>query len=477
MELSFTKEEMPRYLDKARDCLKEGKNLTEAEAILNAILNQSPNASGILGFLSTLHVQKGHISLAEHLAKLALENEKNEKNKAAILNNLGVIYKQYRFDTDKAKPLFEQAVKINGDDPEHLINYASVFLAEGNPKKCLELMDKALKNNKENICGHWNRALALLEIGDYEQGFNEYHYGIDSKGRSKRNYIDLPRWDGTPDKKIIVYGEQGIGDEIMFASLLNELAEKSKMIIFDSHPRLCDIFRRSFPQMPVYGTRKCAQIQWINNHRDIDYQIEIGSLPKFLRKNEKDFEPWKKPYLLADPLLIEHYKRILDNYGNKPKIGISWRGGTPGTGAKHRKIPLELLLPIFDSIDADFISLQYTEGAKEQIDEFQKKYPHIKIIHDQEMINDYDYTAACVKNLDLVISVPQSVVHLAGALGVNTIQLAPKRSLWQAGVYGKNMPWYESVINVWQDDTEKWEFVINKVKEMICNLYPMNTAN
>jgi hypothetical protein len=76
----------------------------------------------------------------------------------------------------------------------------------------------------------------------------------------------------------------------------------------------------------------------------------------------------------------------------------------------------------------------------------------------------------------LIISVPQSVVHLAGALGVPTWQLTPKKAMWQMGAYGHDMPWYRCVKNYWQDDTHTWEPVIQQIKEELCSLYQMSIA-
>lgn len=475
-EVSFPKEQAPEKLKLAMKYLGENKNYEEVELICNAVLNQSPNTAICYGILGMLYSKKNFISLAEHSFKHAISLEKDKLNLSTYHNNLGFLYKTQLYDTDKARTEFEKALTYNEkNEVEPIVNYASLYVTSGQPELALKHIDKALLIDKDHPDAHWNRALALLEMGDYKQGFEEYNHKYRDKSKYYRNY-GFPEWDGSPDKTLIVYGEQAIGDEILFASMLPDLIKMSKLVIFDSHPRLVDIFRRSFPEIPVYGTRKCPELQWVNNHKPIDAQISIGSLLKYLRTDGTNFPG--TPYLKADPKLVEFYKQKLAALGDKPKIGISWKGGTPGTGLKYRKFDLELYKPIFEAFDADYISLQYTENADLSVKAFEEKNPGFKVHHWHDAVYDYDHTAALVSNLDLVISVPQSVVFLAGALGTPVFQVTPKRILWQSGVYGREtLPWYNSVKLFWQDDDEKWPPVINKVKEALCRLSPTNTEN
>lgn len=473
IEVKFSADNMVEKLLEAQANIRENKNHIETELICNAILNEYPGHPQALGMLGTLFALKGFHTLGIYLLEIALTKETDPNNKCAFHNNIGHILKTQKFDNEQSRKQFELAISYSKKDPEALINYASTYVTSGDPKKALEYIDEALKLAPDHSEGHWNKALALLEAGDYKNGFEEYNHKYRADTKTNRNY-GFPEWDGSPGKTVIIYGEQAIGDEIIFASLIPEIVKISKHVIFDAHPRLCDIFRRSFPYIPIYGTRKCPAIEWVGNHPDIDAQCSIASALKYFRKDEKDF--LGEPYLKADPKLIELYKNKFKELGDKPKIGISWKGGTPGTGSKYRKFDLELFKPIFDAVDADFISLQYTEHAAESVKAFEEKHPGYKVHHWQQTIDDYDHTAAMVSELDLVISVPQSVVCLAGALGTQTYQITPKRVLWQAGVYGRDyLPWHKSVKVFWQDDTESWPYVINQVKEELCRLSQTNT--
>jgi tetratricopeptide (TPR) repeat protein len=362
------------------------------------------------------------------------------------------------------------------EEANYLSNLASTYIQNGTPQKAIEISNQALKLDQDDESAKWNRALAYLELGDYENGFPGLECGRKKERGTVKQYHEngTPFWDGTPGQTIVVYGEQGIGDEIMFASMLPDIMRDCRVIL-DAHTRLADLFRINYPDNPVYGTRETANIPWAKLHKNIDAKIEIGSLAKFYRKKESDFP--KNTYLRADEKYVKKYWKKLDSMGNKPKIGISWKGGILATGAINRCIPLEMLKDILRMQEIDFISLQYNLDIYEkEVKPFEDKY-HICLNHWQDAIDSYDETAGLVANLDLIISVPQSVVHLAGALGTMAWQLCPKKAMWQLGPYGKNPPWYGCVENIWQDDSERWEPVIHQVKERLCNLLLTTTGN
>jgi hypothetical protein len=151
------------------------------------------------------------------------------------------------------------------------------------------------------------------------------------------------------------------------------------------------------------------------------------------------------------------------------------RAGRSPNGRTNRKIPRDKWKYIF-ALDMDFISLQYDKDIGDEIKKFEDKN-NICLNHWQNTLDDYDETAGLVANLDLIISVPQSVVHLAGAMGIQTWQLVTFKALWQTGPYGENAPWYHCVQNFWQDENCQWEPVLKKVKGELCNLLVMSTEN
>lgn len=471
-------------INKAKEHIEKGENLQEAESILNQVLNGAIHHKEIKKFeilfmLGSVYTKKEYVGAAMVFYKEAL---KEYPDFIEARNNLGCLYKKEGLK-DLAEIEFKEVIKLVDkmkddlkpeDKSDFITNLASLKILNGTPKEAIDMLDKAVELNPSGAeRALWNRSLAYLELGDYERGFRDYDIGDRNDRHKDRKYNSdiTPIWDGAPDKVVAVFGEQGIGDELMFASMLPDMLKDCKQVILDAHLRLVEIFRNSFPNLIVYGTREEETVPWHKYHK-IDAKIPIGSLGKFYRKKEQDFPG--TPYLNADPALVQKYKVKLENMGNKPKIGFSWRGGVKTTNSSERYIPLELWKEIFD-LDCDFISLQYNPNSINEIKPIEEKYK-ICLNHWPDILEDYDETAGLVSNLDLIISVPQSVVHLAGGLGISAWQLSPKKAMWQVGPYGKDAPWYSCVKNIWQEESDNWQPVMKKAKEKLCSLLQTNTV-
>lgn len=454
----------------------EKKELPQAEAKLNYLLNTYPNEPSFYYYLGCMYYAKKQwaMSVMAFDRAILLNPQLDEawNNAASATRNLG--------DIEKCKVYFDKACELarapgyKADDLErakrnladYIANYGSCWVASGEPTTAITNISEALAIYPKLPNAMWNIGLAYLEAGDYEKGFEGYDYGDRIGPDKERSYhgapMSTPVWDGTKGQTIVVYGEQGIGDEIMFASCLHDVMCDANVIL-ECHPRLMDLFRQSFPGLTVFGTRKADQVPWAHNYK-IGAKIAIGSLPGLYRKTVDDFPG--TPYLRASAPLMDKMRDKLVAISPRRKIGISWKGGIGITNKVPRCIPLETLKPLFD-LDADFISLQYHSNARAEIDAFHEALGCEVITHWQDVVDDYDQTAALLCNLDLVISVPQSVVHLAGSLGVATIQMCPKRALWQMGPYGCDAPWYECVKNIWQLEDGNWGTVVANVVNLL----------
>lgn len=393
---------------------------------------------------------------------------------AEILNALGTCYK-HENKTDAARELFDKAqsmVPLNADIQN---NMATLYINEGMPEKALEHIEAGLSVDPNHAQAHWNKSLALLELGDYANGWVEYDWGMRAKVRIDREYRHepVPVWDGSKGKKIVVFGEQGIGDEILFASCLPELIRDSELVVFDCHKKLHTLFTNSFPGIDVYPTREDEQITWPikqdgTSRYDFDAKIAIGSLPRYYRNKREDFPG--TAFLKCTEKSRTKYRDKLACMSGRPKIGISWIGGHKRTRVEVRSIELERLLPILKQ-DADFISLQYTP-CEQEVEQFEKKHG-IKIHHWPEACYNanYDETAGLVVNLDLVITVCTSLVHLAGSLGIPTWVLTPSRPAWRYMIEGERMPWYNNALLFRQPrGSTDWEPVIGEAAENLTYL-------
>lgn len=401
--------------------------------------------------MGTLFLETGRIGLAiSFLYRAAAMTPQ-----ADILCNLAIAFKQSG-QHDKTFEYFKKAVK-NNPSAEILGNYAGLWVNYGTPDEAIKQADKALKLDKDCPMAHWNKALALLEKGEWKEAWKEHEWGLINKVRTDR-HKDLPYWDGTNGKTILVYGEQGLGDEIMFASMLPDLM-KDNTVILESHKRLKHLFEESFSGLIVYGTREDKEVTWLNDHQ-FDYRVSIGSLGRWFRQEKKDFTGM--PYLsVNDKDLVSRSKKF--------RVGLSWTGGLKPGRIVTRSVPLQLWGSVFEQ-DCEFVSLQYTD-CEADIKETEELYG-IKIRRfDEIKADDYYETAKLVNSCDLVISCCTSVIHLAGALGVPCWVMVPNKPAWRYGVKG-GMRWYRSVRLYRQPEGSRdmWIPVIERIGQDLAEL-------
>ena len=451
-----------------------------AERGYNTLLNRVPTHASVLRMLALLYQRKNFNGLCINLCIEALKNyaldkveaerenapEKNKERFRVIRNWTGethaIMATALRAEhfREMSEDHYNQAMELAPENAEVIAAVAGLYINDHNPQKVIDLVNRAAKIKPE-IEGEesWNLALAHLELGHWVKGFNLYHKGVQDKERLNRNYWasgQTPEWDGTPGKTVVVYGEQGIGDEIMFASCLHEFVGDCKHVIFDCHPRLEKLFARSFPAVEIRPTRKTIP-DWAFGRTDIEARLAIGSLPVFYRQKDEHFVGHEN-YLKADPSRIAFYKERL---GPGPNIGLAWQGGTKKTRFDLRSIAPHKLAPLL-SQKANFISLNY-------VPETVPEAKALGLPHWEEAIQDLDEMAALICALDLVITVNQSLVHQAGALGKKCWTLTPYRCAWRYGLEGTKMIWYPSVTQFRQRENEVWAGAIQRLSESLAS--------
>jgi tetratricopeptide (TPR) repeat protein len=343
-------------------------------------------------------------------------------NLAMMADNL------YRFD--EAEACFQRAASTAKRDEEKSniwTNWACMLINKGEYQEAEKMSRKALaEGTSPKRC--LNLGLSLLAQRKYREGWQMYDavVGFD-QSRKRQQYKDEPVWDGSHGKRIVVYGEQGLGDEIAFASMIPDAVAVSKQVIVDCTDRLAGLFRRSFPQAIVHGTRVADAVEW--EPGEIDGSITVGGLGKFFRSSSESFP--SQPYLVADPDRVEMWRGLFAKQG-KPVYGIAWTGGVPWTADRFRKLTLEQLVPLFRSRDAVWVSLQYKDASKE-IAALRAQHPDIDLRQYAfgTLTQDYDDTAAMVEALDCVVGVPTSVIHLAAGLGKSCIAMKAPLSCWK----------------------------------------------
>ncbi|MCH7803099.1 MAG: hypothetical protein IH937_03365 [Acidobacteria bacterium] len=357
-------------------------------------------------------------------------------------------------DPDKALKLFQKAQSLDPNNHESMANEGLLWLKKGNPRKCIKLNKKALLMNPGNMVCQHNIGLAKLMLKDWS-GWAEYSATLGVKGRTKVDY-GIPEWDGKAPGKLLVYGEQGVGDEIMFVSMLKELMADHE-IVLDTDERLRTLFDRSF-DCQVYGTRFQSESNIRLDHPDLDYQVAIGQLGELFR-SKGDFPGTH--YLVANPDQKIMYRALFDTFPGK-KIGIAWTGGTPQMGQHKRSFDVDELHTLLNKPGNTFISLEYNPINQEDMDNFGiKTFPHVT-----GKGQNIDELASLISQLDMVVTVCTTVVYIAGALGVPCYVLVPSEPSYRYHSEGC-FPWYKSVTLARQKEGQEWRSVVKDLADEI----------
>jgi tetratricopeptide (TPR) repeat protein len=356
-----------------------------------------------------------------------------------------------------------KARALNGNDVELLTALGIVLRDLGRLDEALESFAAALALQPDSVVALWHRSLVYLLQHDFARGWLNYDLRLASADLVRRPN-QYPAWNGIADteRRILIYGEQGLGDEIMFASCLPEMIAASGHCVVECSARLESLFRRSFPAATVYAALPDKSVPQRIRDLGIDVQIAMGSIPRYRRNRPLDF-PLHHGYLVADPERVVHWRRQLETLGSGLKVGISWQGGSNQSRRPVRSIPLAHWVPILRIPRAHFVDLQYSDCVDE-VNELESN-SGIHIHRWEAVRNDYEETAAMVGALDCVISVCTAVVHLGGALGKPVWVLAPYSPEWRYGIAGEKMTWYPSVTVFRQPRYGEWEPVVARVVE------------
>jgi Tfp pilus assembly protein PilF len=385
---------------------------------------------------------------------------------AQIHSNLGAVLKE-QGELDAAITSFRRALYLNPGLSETHNNLGHALYEQLKIDEAIASFRRALEINPENADAHFNLASALLLQGRYGEGWQHYAWRgkPENLTAAKLTLVSqLQKEKPFAGKTVFVRREQGLGDEIMFASCLPELIRDAQKVIVECEPRLVPIYRRSFPAATIQGQQQGHKRDLRTGIEPVNLQIQAGTLAACYRKSLEDF-PQHEGYLQADPERVVYWQQQLQQLGPGMKIGISWRGGTRKTRMHSRSIDLEQWLPLLSMPDTHYINLQYTNVDQEMKDLQQR---HGVDVHSwQEVIDDYDETAAMVTALDLVITVQTALLHLSGALGQTAWVMVPYVPEWRYGLQKDSMPWYPSVRLFRQAEAGNWSNVLGEVQQSL----------
>ena len=382
-----------------------------------------------------------------------------------VANLLGLVLGREFGAFERADELLRRVLETDPDWLPALVNLGWNLLEQGKYHEGYLLIARALAIAPQDADARLVRACMKLKQGEFSEGWADYGSRHLSRFATPSPH-PFPVWTGESlqGRTLLVRGEQGIGDQIMFASCLPDVIACAHSVIVECNPKLVSLFRRSFPGASV---RESADPRPNHDRTAIpggaDFQIAMGDLPGIFRNHWDDF-PRRQSYLVADPERVRFWKSRLSGLGNGFCLGVSWRGGVSATRRHLRSFDLEQLLPVLQ-LPLGVVSLQY-DRVEADLERLRLQHG-MSLAHWQDSIDDYDETAALVCALDGVLSVCTAVVHLAGALGRPVWVLAPMVTEWRYLDKGETMPWYPSVRLVRQRRLGEWGDTISAAREMI----------
>jgi tetratricopeptide (TPR) repeat protein len=360
---------------------------------------------------------------------------------------------------EEAAASFERALALRPEYAEAHYNLGCVYEDLGRLELALRSIARALEIKPEYPQARFGQALAQLQSGDFATGWRNYESRWESSDHNTpwRAYSQ-PSWLGEKltSGRLLLWGEQGIGDEIQFAGLIPEAVRTGNRIVLDCDSRLKPLLARSFPEVEVISGCGPAEAGAL----EVSAQLPTGSLPGRFRTNEAAFVATASPYLRADP---EEHELFRARYSDGRRlIGLAWQTRNQKTGRK-RSIRLESFAPLFALPDIRWISLQYGDFDELEEQAANAKAP-LLIDRTVDQFIDIDRFAAQIAAMDQVITIDNSTAHLAGALGLPVWLLLPFAADWRWLENRKDSPWYPTLQLFRQPRLGDWEAVIESVR-------------
>ena len=359
-------------------------------------------------------------------------------------------------DLDESSAYLEQCP----DDDRRLLLQSRLLNCLSRPSEALVATKQLFDRHPCNPDIAFDWSLVLLQRGDWTAGWEHYQNRFFIKNSSQCVPAGIRPVNSEihpQDRHVLVFGEQGIGDTVMMASVLPDLLDVAASVVLFVQPRLAKLFTHSFPGLEVISS--ISEDQFLK----FDSCYGIGTLPRFFRPSTSSCPG--DSYLSVDDLAINAWRQKLAEFGAGLKVGVAWRGGPPGLNGQRRSLVLEQLLPLLKLEGVHWFSLQNRHDPLEL--EVLHDSCDVRVTHFPGIADDIYETNGLISALDLVVTVQQSALHLAGALGQQAWVLLPANAEWRYGSQGSQMPWYNSVELFRQSSSGDWSVPIKAIQSRL----------
>jgi hypothetical protein len=317
----------------------------------------------------------------------------------------------------------------------------------------------ATRLEPENDDAAWTVGLLALQMGDFQAGWKGYERRWGSKTfKSPRLHTKHPQWErGKGLVRPLIWAEQGIGDQILYASLIEALAREVEHVTVLIDLRLMNLLQRGCKAKNVTFLSHNARVKM----KDHDSHIPIASMGKYFINSVRDIQPNVSfGYMKADPDRVAYLRKEYGIHEDDYVVGLSWTSTAPVIGP-HKSVPLADFKPILDTPHLKFINLQYGEAHKEGVN----YHPSLITTHIDTFF-DLENVAALIEICSLVISPSCATVHLAGAMGKDVLLFDANKLWYWNNRLGNESMWYSGV-KVYQRENMNapWDLQLKQVKE------------
>ena len=475
--MGFSLEKQEQYteaVENYKKAIQFKSDFVEAYNHLGVVLNaQNRSAEAILNYKQALRLDPNYAEVYNNLG-IALKDQ--EQFAEAIANFEQAIRLEPDFaeayynlanslrdeaQSNGAIENYRQAVQLKPDFAEAYNHLGSVLNAKGKYAKVIE-NDKAIENYRRALqikpdCAeaHWNLSIALLRIGRFTEGWKEYEWRLNPslKVTVYPHSYETPRWDGScfKGKRLIVHCEQGLGDTLHFVRYLPMVKARGGTVILEVRKPLYRLLQ-SFP-----GIDELVEASFDNKPAiKFDYHVSLMDLPKIFETTLETI-PAEVPYIHACPTKSEYWRKKLT--GADFKVGVVWAGSPTHGNDRYRSCTLKHFAPLTEVDGVRLYGLQKGEAAAQA----EELADEMAITNIGTEFEDFTDTAAAIENLDMVISVDTSVLHLAGAMGKPAWALLPFSPDWRWMLDRQDSPWYPTMKLFRQKKWGQWEPVVQDV--------------
>ena len=362
---------------------------------------------------------------------------------------------------DAARQSYARAIALNPALAEARHNDGVALQRLGREDDAIESYRQAQELKGGFAEPELNAALLLLMRGDFAAGWKAYESRW-QKGQDWR--FSYPLWQGEKGGTVLVWGEQGVGDEVLCAGMMPDMMENNA-VVMEVDKRLTALFARSFVGAQVIGRQSPPDPA--TRKPDIAWHTPFAGLGRWLRPTAASF-PKRTSYLRADEGRRQTYRAILEEGGPRAIVGITW-GSSNATIGRRKSINLGQWMPILETPGIKFVDLQYGDTASARTALEAETGVPLTHLPNLDLTDDLDGVAALAGACDLVISVSSATAHIAAALGCPTWVLVPvtEGNLWVWMREGDHTPWYPSVKIFRQRESGHWPEVMMRVKEAL----------